>query len=261
MSETKTFEELFLSYSKEQNLKVNKLKILLINNINSNYRYLFKLKEWQIKNQEYFDYIFYLGNFLSFQENKNKNDLKEICNDEAEIGGLLLFLENICLNIIYIGGDNDTPTIFKTPHPTLTLKSINLHNNFHKLAEDLYLIGYGGNIEINKNKNPLENTFYKFNDYIKENNKLQNSQIILLCNDSNYEKNDKKYKNIIKIIKNKNIFLFLNGNINMKKGEEKLEDITILNPGSIYEGEFVILILERDKDQTWKIQTINYLTI
>ena len=59
MSETKTFEELFLSYSKEENLKSKKLKILLINNINSNYRYFLKLKEWKIKSQEYFDYIFY----------------------------------------------------------------------------------------------------------------------------------------------------------------------------------------------------------
>ena len=49
MSEPKTFEELFLSYSKEENLKLKKLKILLINNINSNYRYLLKLKECQIK--------------------------------------------------------------------------------------------------------------------------------------------------------------------------------------------------------------------
>ena len=58
MSETKTFEELFLSQYEEENLKVNQLKILLINNINSNHLYLLKLKEWQMKNQEYFDYIF-----------------------------------------------------------------------------------------------------------------------------------------------------------------------------------------------------------
>ena len=63
MSETKTFEDLFLSQYEEDNLKVNHLKILLINNINSNHMYLIKLKEWQIKNQEYFDYIFFLGNF------------------------------------------------------------------------------------------------------------------------------------------------------------------------------------------------------
>lgn len=253
MSETKTFEELFLSYSKEENVKVNKLKILLINNINSNYMYLLKLKEWQIKQEEYFDYLFYLGNFMSFSENKNKNDIKEICNDEAEIGGLLSYLENICLNIVYIGGSNDTPTIFQKPYPTLTLKSKNLHNNYHKLSEDLYLIGYGGYI----NKNLLDDTFSNFEDYKKESNKTQNTQLILICNDS---KNDEFYKNIIKN-KKKDIFLFLNGNIKLKKGEIKLGEITMLNPGSICDGEFAILFLERDIGGKWKIQTINYLII
>ena len=65
----------------------------------------------------------------------------------------------------------------------------------------------------------------------------------------------------IKIIKNKNVFLFLTRNIKFKKLEEKLDDITIINLGSICEGDFAILILERDNNQTWKIQTINYLTI
>ena len=253
MSETKSFEELFLSYSKEENLKVNKLKILIVNNINSNYMYLLKLKEWQIKQEKYFDYLFYLGNFLSFSENKNKNDIKEICNDEAEIGGLLSFLENLCLNIVYIGGSNDTPTIFKTPYPTLTIKSTNLHNNFHKLAEDLYLIGYGGYI----GKNLIENIFSNFNNYIKENNKMKNTQLILLCNDKN---NDEIYKNIIKN-KYNNIFLLLNGNTKLKKGKKAIGKLTMINPGSICEGEFAILVLERDINGIWKIQKINYLSI
>ena len=34
MSETKTFEELFLSQSEEENLKVKQIKILIVNNIN-----------------------------------------------------------------------------------------------------------------------------------------------------------------------------------------------------------------------------------
>ena len=264
MSETKTFEELFLVNSKEENLKVNHLKILIINNINSNYMYLIKLKEWQIKHQEYFDYLFFIGNFLSYSENKNKNDIKEICNDEAEIGALLSYLENLSLNIIYIGGDNDTPTIFKEPYPSLTLKSINLHKKYHKLAEDLYIIGYGGTIEINS----LENTFNNFNDYIKENVNIKNIQTIFISNDSTYDnyslfnsKKDKKYENIIKT--EKNIFLNINGNINIKKGNEKSGNITLLYPGSICQGEFTVLILERKNNtkNSWKIKAINYLTI
>ena len=267
MSETKTFEELFLAQSEEENLKVNHLKILIVNNINLNYIYLFKLKEWQIQHQEYFDYVFYLGNFLSYSENKNKEDIKEISNDEAEIGGLLSYLENLSLNIIYIGGNNDTPTIFKSPYPSLTLRSINLHKNFHKLAEDLYLIGFGGNIPIDKLNNPLEKTFLSFHEYIKENNRNKKFQTIFLNNDCSYENNksannnkDKINKNIIKNKKN-NIFININGNIKMKKGNEKKWDINIINPGSICEGEFGILILERDINNLWKIKEMNYLLI
>ena len=93
--------------------------------------------------------------------------------------------------------------------------------------------------------------------YKKESNKTQNTQLILICNDG---KNDEFYKNIIKN-KKKDIFLFLNGNIKLKKREIKLGEITMLNPGSICDGEFAILFLERDIGGKWKIQTINYLII
>jgi len=107
MSETKSFEELFLAQSVKENLKIKKLKILILSNINSNNLYLFKLKEWQIK-----------------------QNIKEIANDEAQTGGLLSYLENLCLNVIYIGGNNDTETLFKKPFPSLTVKSVNIHQSF-----------------------------------------------------------------------------------------------------------------------------------
>lgn len=263
MSETKTFEELFLSQSEEENLKIKQIKILIVNNINSNYMYLIKLKEWQIQHKEYFNYLFYLGNFLSYDENKDKNDIKEISNDEAEIGGLLSYLENLCLNIVYLGGKNDCPTLFKEPFPSLTLRSINLHENFYKLAEDLYLIGYGGNMSIEKSNNPIENTFHKFHDYIRDNNKPKKIQTIFISNEGSYENNKNKenlFENIIKNKKN-NIFINLNGNIKMKKGHQKIWDINLINPGSICEGEIGILILERDNNNFWKIKEMNFLTI
>ena len=116
MSESRTFEELFLAQSPEENLKKKHLKILLLSNINSNNLYLYKLKEWQIEKNIYFDYLLYLGNFLSYSEDKDKNNLKEIANDEAETGGLISNLENLCLNVIYIGGNNDCVTLFKKPY-------------------------------------------------------------------------------------------------------------------------------------------------
>ena len=265
MSETKTFEELFLSQSEEENLKVKQIKILIVNNINSNYMYLIKLKEWQIQHKEYFNYLFYLGNFLSYDEDKDKNDIKEISNDEAEIGGLLSYLENLSLNIVYLGGKNDCPTLFKAPFPSLTLRSVNLHENFYKLAEDLYLIGYGGNISTSteKTNNPIENIFYKFHEYIRDNNKPKKIQTIFMCNDGSYENSKNKENTFENVMKNKknNIFINLNGNIKMKKGNQKIWDINIINPGSICEGEIGILILERGINNTWKIKEMNFLSI
>ena len=72
MSETKTFEELFLSSNLSHNLSVSNLKILLISDINSNYMYVEKLKEWQLENNQYFDYVFFCGNFLNFNQEVNE---------------------------------------------------------------------------------------------------------------------------------------------------------------------------------------------
>ena len=261
MSETKTFEELFLSQSVEENLKINHLKILVINNINSNNLYLFKLKEWQINHNIYFDYLFFLGNFLSFSD-KDKTSIKEIANDEAQTGGLLSYLENLCLKIIYIGGINDIGTLFKKPYPSLTVKSINIHNDFLKLADDLYVIGYGGNIN-DDNKYQLKETFDSLHKYIKENDRIKNIQTILINNDY-YNGNPTTkliYEKIIKNEKNK-IFLNLNGCIEEKQGSYKLFDIDIINPGSINNGNLVIVDLERDiKNNSWKVQNIENLLI
>jgi len=261
MSETKTFEEIFLSQSVEENLKINHLKILVINNINSNNLYLFKLKEWQINHNIYFDYLFFLGNFLSFSD-KDKSSIKEIANAEAQTGGLLSYLENLCLKIVYIGGNNDIGTLFKKPYPSLTVKSINIHNDFHKLAEDLYVIGYGGNIN-DDNKYELEDTFDSLHKYIEENDRIKNIQTILINNDYYNENKTIKliYEKIIKNEKNK-IFLNLNGCTEEKQGTYKLFDINIINPGSINDGNLAILDLERDiKNNSWKTQKIEYLII
>ena len=73
------------------------------------------------KSSRVFWLSFIIGNLISYSE--NKNDIKELCNDEAEIGGLLSYLENLSLNSIYIFGDNDTPTIFKEPYPFFNIKA------------------------------------------------------------------------------------------------------------------------------------------
>ena len=281
MSETKSFEELFLSQNEEDNLKINHIKILLVNNINSNHMYLIKLKEWQIENQELFDYLIFLGNFL---ENKDQNsnikiDSKEnLINEESEIGSLITYFENICLKVIYIGGINDSKNIFTQPYPTLTMSSVNLHQQFYKLANDLYLIGFGGPITIDKYSS-LDITMFNFKNYIKDQNTTPNIQMILVTNDgmdeiNNVEKGNeintnnnivaKKNKILDNLLKSKdnNILINLNGNKKLKKGMKNIYNSTIISPGFLCDGEIGILILERDiKTKNWKIKKMDFITI
>ena len=165
MSETKTFEEMFLSSNEEERLKVSKLRILIVGNIKSNFMFVEKLKEWQLSNLEYFDYIFFVGNFLNLKPGtQNKEEI--IPKSEAEITGLITFLENINLNMYYIGGCTDPITLFRLNAPVLTMKSTNLHKKYLKLANDLYVFGMGGSIPTFINNYNNENGFLKpFKNY------------------------------------------------------------------------------------------------
>lgn len=277
MSETKTFENLFLSSSIEENLEIDTIKLLVCSNVNSNFRYLMKLKEWQLESQEYFDYIIILGNFLELRDNKGKEEEEINANGESEISGLINYFENIALNIFYVGGDNDSKTLFKEPFPTLTLKSVNLHQNYYKLANDLYLVGYGSSFFKDK-VNSIETTFSNYNKYIKEQNTTPNIQTILMTSNGIYNINKlgnvsnfrikkealEKNKLFCSTIMNKenNIIINLNGESILKKGNEVVSNTIIINPGQLCNGEFAIVILKREiKSKLWKIEKLDFITL
>jgi Icc-related predicted phosphoesterase len=146
MSETKSFEELFLSENKDENLSIKELDILLVTDIHKNYAYLEKLKEWQIENKKLIDYIFCTGDILSLSYPENES-LEIIAKSEAEISAIISFLENMSLNVIYLGGNHDPKSLFDSEKlPSLTMRSTNLHKKYKKLANDLYLVGLGGSV-------------------------------------------------------------------------------------------------------------------
>lgn len=186
MSETKTFEELFLSSNLSHNLSISNLKILLISDINSNYMYVEKLKEWQLENNQYFDYIFFCGNFLSF--NQEVNEQKNLPKAEADISGLITYIENIQLNVFYVPGYNDPKTLLKEESPTITVKSKNIHKKFVKLADDLYVIGVSGNVAKLIDNIP-DGYFYIQGNIIKKDNQSEYSLFAF---------NDKKFNNDLK---------------------------------------------------------------
>lgn len=167
MSETKTFEELFLSCDLDKAYEIKEIRILMISDIKGNHLYLQKLKEWQLENNVYFDFIFVLGNFLNLPFGSQNNEAI-IPKSEADISSILTFLENITLNVVYIGGNHDSGTIFESQcPPSLTIKSFNLHQNYFKIADDLYLIGQGGTVSTiaGSNSSMNQSPFNEINFY------------------------------------------------------------------------------------------------
>jgi Icc-related predicted phosphoesterase len=146
MSETKSFEEIFLSENKSLNLSKSVLDILLVSDIHLSFTYLERLKQWTVENKRLFDYIICTGDTLNLHYPNNEDSLVQ-AEGETQISAVINYLENICLNVIYLGGNHDTKSLFDTKDaPTLTIKSFNIHKKILKVTNDLYFIGLGGSI-------------------------------------------------------------------------------------------------------------------
>ncbi len=64
-------------------------------------------------------------------------------------------------------GNNKTYTIYENNSPKLSKTSVNVHNNYLKIKDDLYIIGLGGRVPIlNCQKNVIQNGYpYNLPDY------------------------------------------------------------------------------------------------
>jgi Icc-related predicted phosphoesterase len=195
------------------------LKILLITDIHNDYNFLEKIKKWKIENKRIFDYIFCTGDILSLENPENINN-ETVTKNIKDLSNIIKFLENICKNVIYIGGNSDFMKMFKGNELLkLTEKSVNLHKNYFKITDDLYIFGVGGSIHALKgNFSPKDSNFVPF--VVDSDNVLWNGFPYNVNEKSNYEKSDKIYlddlnytlnklRNIIKENKTQNVDLIL----------------------------------------------------
>jgi len=155
MSETKKFEELFLSECDSENLGTSELKILLISDVHKNYSFLENLKEWHTMHNKVYDYIFLTGDILRLNYPENEQ-AEFIAKSEAEISAIISFLENMCLKVIYLGGNHDPKTLFSDASLCLTIKSTNIHKKSIKVCNDLYIFGLGGSVPTIGSKNCVD---------------------------------------------------------------------------------------------------------
>lgn len=120
--------------------------ILLVSDIHECIDNVNKLVSYCKENSINPDYIFCLGDIMNIPSGSQDN--QEIFQQKLqELKNILLSLEKISPNLIYLPGNHDSINLFKgEDSPKLTDNSINLHLKPYVIKNDLLLIGIGGSI-------------------------------------------------------------------------------------------------------------------
>jgi Icc-related predicted phosphoesterase len=243
-----------------------KIQILLVTDIHDDYEYLKKLKKWQIENNIKVDYIFCTGDIVTTLEQNNDKAI-----NKCMIGllNIIKFLEQICSKVIYIGGNYDPIKIYEKNNKIIT-ESINLHKDYFKIKEDLYVLGVGG--FENTDKKYLEDLDYTLNKF-KNNIKEKDVKLILLTHNGPYYSNTTlmEYKNkclysgsktlqhFLKI--NNDIIINIHGHTHGGKGITNFNKKSVINVGNLSDGHFGIIELRRNINYEWFLYNCNFICL
>ena len=129
-----------LNLSQVQNIDNNSLRFLLLSDIHDNETSIDLLIN-KIKSNKY-NYIFYLGDMVKMTPGQ-QNSSEHAKIYEQRMTQYLKKLEQIA-PVLFIPGNNEPYTICEKNSPKLTQISENIHNNFKKIKNDLYIMGLGG---------------------------------------------------------------------------------------------------------------------
>ena len=129
-----------LNLSQVQNIDNNSLRFLLLSDIHDNETSIDLLIN-KIKSNKY-NYIFYLGDMVKMTPGQ-QNSSEHAKIYEQRMTQYLKKLEQIA-PVLFIPGNNEPYTIYEKNSPKLSNISENIHNNFKKIKNDLYIIGLGG---------------------------------------------------------------------------------------------------------------------
>ena len=139
----------FIYYSKDE------LKFVVVSDVHQSNHYLNKLVK-KLSNKK-FDYVLFLGDFLKYDDEDDLKDIERMLKKFEEIAPVL-----------YVSGNNDHPNKLYEENCKLDTdkdKTKNLHTNYKKLKDDLYIVGVSGTTPIlgihkdnyKKNDTPFEN--------------------------------------------------------------------------------------------------------
>ena len=212
------------SNTSEQSLEglgKDSLKFLLVSDIHDNETSLELLLN-KVKSKKY-NYIFYLGDMVKMTPGQ-QNSSEHANIYEKRMTQYLHKLEQIA-PVLYIPGNNEPFTIYEKNSPILTKLSTNIHNNYIKIKDDLYIMGLGGCVPIlnggkyNKNTIPFST--------LNTSNVIQNGFPYNLpqFGTDNYKKSDEWFGNDIKNIIN---------NVKKDAGNNEYQTILLSHNGPLY---------------------------
>jgi len=197
------------------------LKFLLVSDIHDNVTSLDLLLN-KVKSKKY-NYIFYLGDMVKMTPGQ-QNSSEHANIYEQRMTQYLEKLEQIA-EVLYIPGNNEPFTIYENNAPKLAKKSTNIHNNYIKIKDDLYIMGIGGCVPI-LNGGKYDKNVIPFST-LNTSNVIQNGFPYNLpqFGTDNYEKSDEWFGNDIKNIIDK---------VKKDAGNKQYQTILLSHNGPLY---------------------------
>ena len=207
--------------NRTEDIEKGDLKFLLVSDIHDNVTGLDLLLN-KVKSKKY-DYIFYLGDMVKMIPGQ-QNSSEHASIYEQRMTQYLQKLEQIA-PVLYIPGNNEPFTIYERNAPKLTEISTNIHNNYKKLKEDLYIMGLGGCVPI-LNGGKYDKNVIPFST-LNTSNVIQNGFPYNLPEYGldNYKKSDEWFGNDIKNIIN---------NVKKDAGNKSYQTILLSHNGPLY---------------------------
>ena len=205
----------------EENASKNSLNFLLLSDIHDNTSSIDLILN-KVKSKKY-DYIFFLGDMVKMKPGQ-QNSSEHAHIYEERMTQYLKKLEKIA-PILYIPGNNEPYTIYEKNSPKLTQISSNIHNNYIKIKDDLYILGIGGCTPIlnggKYDKNVIPFSTLNISNVIQNGFPYNLPQYGL----DNYKKSDEWFGNDIKNIINK---------VKNEAGNKNYQTILLSHIGPLY---------------------------
>ena len=271
------------------------LNFLIISDIHLNFKKLEKLKNWFFSTSpEKIDYVLILGDFDNIKQTTPEIDKIVCAKSESNISNILAFLEFFAVPMFYIPGNHDSfslfvhnPEVNPFDHKKLTQSSTNLHLTRFQINKDLQIVGLGGAIPAFKlpidEKKPFYEGFPYQNDseFKKDIEKIQeffseNLQTILITHNgptnsstaidySSYPKEPIYFgsNGLFEVLQGKNnILVNCHGHIHDGAGRARINNIDVINPGSLGRGDFCTLTIVRNSvGNKWIVKNMNFLSL